>query len=210
MGEGLGRFRDAQRADFGQALAEVRAGRKRSHWMWYVFPQIHGLGRSGISRHYAIRSLQEARDYLADPVLGAHLVEMGEALLALPTSDPHQVFGSPDDLKLLSCMTLFERAGQDGKAVTPGVGRSAGVFSRVIDKFYGGRRDERTLEILRHEAPAELRDRDVYDTPIGPVCMSRAEHDAYLEEQELHEVAGDAATYSVEKTRGSAKRYDEL
>lgn len=187
MGDGLKRFRDAQGADYGQALAEVRAGRKRSHWMWYVFPQIHGLGRSGISRYYAIKSLQEARDYLADPVLGAHLVEISEALLELPTSDPHQVFGSPDDLKLLSSMTLFERAAQGMGATMANAGRAAGVFSRVIDKFYGGRRDGRTLEILRHEAPAELGDRDVYDTPIGSVCMSRAEHEAYLEEQKLRE-----------------------
>lgn len=174
MDDGLKRFRDAQGADYAQALAEVRSGRKRSHWMWYVFPQIHGLGRTGISRYYAIKSLQEARDYLADPVLGDRLVEISDALLELDTSDPHAVFGSPDDLKLLSCMTLFERADPSSK-----------TFPQVIDKFYGGRRDRRTLEILRHEAPTDLSDRGVYNTPIGPVCMSRAEHDAYLEEQEL-------------------------
>lgn len=178
MPGGLQRFADAQGSSYQTALAEVRVGRKRSHWMWYVFPQIHGLGRSGISRYYAIMSLQEAKDYLADPVLGGRLVDITEALLGLETSDPHEVFGSPDDLKLLSCMTLFERADADGE-------RGHGVFSQVIDRFYDGRRDEGTLKILRREPPSGLADREVFDTPIGRVCMSKAEHDAYVEQREL-------------------------
>lgn len=174
MSDELKRFRDAQKADYEQALSEIRAGKKRSHWMWYIFPQIHGLGYSSISRYYAIKNLQEAKDYLKDPVLGGHLREISSALLSLQTDDPHRVFGSPDDLKLLSCMTLFEQADQ-----------AETVFSQVIDKFYGGRRDRKTLQILENEAPPELTDRQIYDTPIGPVCMSKAEHEAYLEEQEM-------------------------
>lgn len=133
----LQRFIDAQRNDYEQALQEVKSGRKRTHWMWYIFPQIHGLGMTPISDYYSIRSLREAKDYLKDPVLGARLVEISKALLELNTSDPHAVFGSPDDLKLRSCMTLFERADPQNP-----------VFGDVLDKYYIGERDQRTLEIL--------------------------------------------------------------
>lgn len=175
MSERLQRFRDAQKDDYETALAEIKDGRKRSHWMWYIFPQIHGLGFSRISEFYSIKNIQEAKEYMADPVLGAHLTEISRVLLDLESSDPHQIFGSPDDMKLLSCMTLFEKAAPDNK-----------VFPQVIDKFYGGRRDQKTLEILKNdEAPEELTDREVYNTPIGPVCMSRTEYEAYVEEQAL-------------------------
>lgn len=140
MSNDLERFRRAQAADYAQALSEIRAGRKRSHWIWYIFPQIHGLGYSSTSRYYAIRNLEEAKEYLNDPVLGPHLLEISRALLDLETNDPHQVFGSPDDLKLLSCMTLFEQADPENE-----------VFGQVIDKFYGGRRDKKTLKILQNE-----------------------------------------------------------
>lgn len=133
----LQRFIDAQRNDYEQALQEVKSGRKRTHWMWYIFPQIHGLGMTPISDYYSIRSLREAKDYLKDPVLGARLVEISKALLELNTSDPHAVFGSPDDLKLRSCMTLFERADPQNP-----------LFGDVLDKYYRGERDQRTLEIL--------------------------------------------------------------
>ena len=136
----LQRFKDAQRNDYEQALQEVKSGRKRTHWMWYIFPQIHGLGMTPISDYYSIRSLREAKDYLKDPVLGARLVEISKALLELNTSDPHAVFGSPDDLKLRSCMTLFERADPQNP-----------VFGDVLDKYYRGERDQRTLEILDKE-----------------------------------------------------------
>lgn len=175
MNEGLQRFRDAQKEDYDIALSEIKSERKRSHWMWYIFPQIHGLGFSSISEFYSIKNIREAEDYMDDPVLGAHLTEISQVLLDLDSSDPHQIFGSPDDMKLLSCMTLFEKVSPDNK-----------VFPQVIDKFYGGRRDQKTLEILKNdEAPTELTDRKVYDTPIGPVCMSRTEHEKYMEEQEL-------------------------
>lgn len=134
----LERFRKAQETDYDTALSEIRSGRKRSHWMWYIFPQIHGLGRTGISQYYSIQSLKEAQDYIHDPVLGKRLVEISNALLELEISDPHRVFGSPDDMKLLSCMTLFEAAEPDEP-----------VFGKVIDKFYGGGRDQRTLGILK-------------------------------------------------------------
>ena len=133
----LQRFKEAQRRDFDTALAEIKNGRKQSHWMWYIFPQIHGLGFSSMSAYYAIKDLEEAEDFLNDPYLGGNLRKISEALLELDTDDPHRVFGSPDDLKLLSCMTLFEAA--DGKG---------GVFTKVIEKYYKGRRDRKTEKML--------------------------------------------------------------
>ena len=133
----LSRFLEAQKNSYDTALREIKAGRKRSHWMWYIFPQIRGLGYSAMAQHYAIRDLGEAREYLRHPVLGPRLIEISEALLALDESDPRRVMGSPDDLKLRSCMTLFQCAAPDQP-----------VFGKVLDKFYGGRPDGRTLEIL--------------------------------------------------------------
>lgn len=133
----LQRFLDAQATDYAQALAEVQAGRKRSHWMWYIFPQIQGLGFSSISKHYAIRDLAEAKAYLRHPVLGPRLVEISMTLLGLASSDASRVFGSPDDLKLKSSMTLF--------AAVPGADT---VFEQVLAKFFGGVRDGKTLQLL--------------------------------------------------------------
>src|SRR5689334_13159806 len=107
----LERFVEAQDRVFDQALGELRAGRKRSHWMWFVFPQVAGLGMSATSRTYAIASLEEARAYLDHPVLGPRLVECAEAVLAHPERTALEVMGSPDDVKLRSSMTLFARAG---------------------------------------------------------------------------------------------------
>ena len=133
----LQRFVDAQARDYPAALAEIRAGRKRSHWMWYVFPQFHGLGFSPTSIHYAIKSADEARAYLEHPVLGPRLRECADALLALDGRDAHQVFGSPDDLKLRSSMTLFASVSADGS-----------VFEQMIDQYYDGQRDQKTIELL--------------------------------------------------------------
>lgn len=133
----LQRFKDAQKNDYELALREIKSGRKRSHWMWYIFPQIHGLGRTSISEYFSIKNIQEAREYLKDPVLGTRLVEISKALLDLSTSDPQAVFGSPDDLKLRSCMTLFEKADPENP-----------VFGKVLDRYYNGQRDQRTLEIV--------------------------------------------------------------
>jgi uncharacterized protein (DUF1810 family) len=120
-----------------RALAEVRAGRKTTHWMWYVFPQVAGLGSSPMAARDAIHSLDEARDYLAHPVLGPRLVACAEAALAVPERSAHDIFGSPDDLKLRSSATLFEKAAGPGS-----------VFTRLLERFYGGERDPRTLERL--------------------------------------------------------------
>lgn len=137
---GLERFKQAQERYYETALAEIRNGRKRSHWMWYIFPQIAGLGSTDISRHYAIRDIGEATDYLVDETLGVRLTEICKALLELETGDALTVFGSPDDLKLRSSMTLFDAV----PATFP-------VFGQVLDKYFGGERDQRTLDILRQQ-----------------------------------------------------------
>ncbi|AGL17391.1 DUF1810 domain-containing protein [Actinoplanes sp. N902-109] len=133
----LQRFHDAQDGVYERALAEVRAGQKRSHWMWFVFPQIAGLGSSPTAVRYAIRDLAEARAYLADPVLGARLRECAAALLALPGRTAGQIFGYPDDLKLRSSMTLFA-------AAAPG----PAPFQAVLDRYYDGTPDQATLDRL--------------------------------------------------------------
>ena len=133
----LQRFLDAQATDYSQALTELRAGRKRSHWMWYIFPQIHGLGFSSISQHYAIQDASEAAAYVQHPVLGARLVEIAQALLGLAVSNATSIMGSPDDLKLRSSMTLF--------GAVPG---ASPVFQQVLDKFFGGAPDAKTLQLL--------------------------------------------------------------
>jgi uncharacterized protein (DUF1810 family) len=134
----LQRFLDAQRADYPAALAEVTAGRKRSHWIWYIFPQLRGLGFSEMAHRYGIVGAAEAAAYLAHPVLGARLLEISRALLALPGSNATAVMGSPDDLKLRSSMTLF--------AQVPG---ADAVFREVLDKFFGGAPDSKTLQLLK-------------------------------------------------------------
>ena len=132
----LNRFVRAQEPLYHRALAEIRRGHKTSHWMWFVFPQIAGLGSSAMAQRYAISGLEEARAYLAHSVLGARLRECGEALLQIEGKTASAVFGSPDDMKLKSSMTLFD-------VVEP---RSA--FEKVLAQYYQGKRDERTLELL--------------------------------------------------------------
>ncbi len=136
MNNSLERFLVAQEYSYDTALREIRAGRKRSHWMWYIFPQIAGLGMSYTAQLYAIADINEARQYIEHPVLGARLIEISRALLTLESSDAAAVMGYPDDLKLRSCMTLFAQVSDDP------------VFPAVLDKFYGGRADTRTLSIL--------------------------------------------------------------
>jgi uncharacterized protein (DUF1810 family) len=133
----LARFVEAQTEDYARALAEVRSGHKRSHWMWYIFPQIEGLGFSSMSRRYSIKSLDEARAYLDHPVLGPRLVECAEAALGVEGRSAHDIFGSPDDLKLRSCATLFA-------SVTP----ADSVFARLLDRFFEGNPDGKTLRQL--------------------------------------------------------------
>ena len=134
----LDRFIKAQAYDYDAALREIRSGHKRSHWMWYIFPQLQGLGFSSTAQYYGIRDLEEAKAYMAHPVLGPRLTEISEALLGLDTRDPSAVMGYPDDLKLRSCMTLFELAAPEQP-----------VFGRVLEKYYAGRRDGLTLELLK-------------------------------------------------------------
>ena len=133
----LDRFLDAQRGDYAAALAEVRRGRKTSHWRWYIFPQIAGLGQSSTARYYSIRDLEEAREYYAHPVLGQRLREISGVLLELRGSDPVAVFGGIDSMKLKSSMTLFAVAAPDDP-----------LFLQVLDKYYGGEQDALTLRIL--------------------------------------------------------------
>ena len=134
----LARFTSAQEGVYGRALAEVRGGLKRSHWMWFIFPQIEGLGSSPTAEYYAIGSLAEARQYLRHPVLGARLRECAEAVLAVEGRSASEIFGYPDDLKLRSSMTLFAR-----------VAEADSVFARVLAKYYGGQQDPMTLGILK-------------------------------------------------------------
>ena len=125
---------------YAAALAELREGRKRSHWMWFVFPQVAGLGRSETARHYALSGVAEARAYLAHPVLGPRLVECARTLTALPTTDAVEVFGPVDAAKLRSSMTLFTHAADD-----PSVRRA---FTAVLDQYFDGREDEATTSRL--------------------------------------------------------------
>jgi uncharacterized protein (DUF1810 family) len=133
----LQRFVDAQSGTYDRALAELRAGRKSSHWMWFVFPQVAGLGRSATAQHYAIRDLDEARAYLAHPVLGPRLLECARALTGLPGSDPVPVLGPVDALKLRSSMTLFAHADPDEP-----------VFRAVLQQYFGGTEDDATTSRL--------------------------------------------------------------
>ena len=133
----LKRFIDAQERDYQIALSEIQKGRKLSHWMWYIFPQIKGLGFSETSRIYAIKNKDEAGEYLNHPILGKRLIDISNALLDLDTDDAHSVFGSPDDLKLKSSMTLFSSL--------PGTNP---VFQSVLKKFFNGKKDDQTLTII--------------------------------------------------------------
>jgi uncharacterized protein (DUF1810 family) len=133
----LARFVEAQERNYRQALAEIKAGRKQSHWMWYVFPQFEGLGNSPTSRHYAIKSVEEARAYLAHPVLGPRLVECADALLRTKGRSAYDIFGSPDDVKLRSSATLF------ASVSTPG-----SVFDQIIERYFDGEPDARTTALI--------------------------------------------------------------
>lgn len=134
----LKRFITAQEGIYGRVLAELKSGRKRTHWMWFIFPQIKGLGHSPTSIHYAIKSIAEARRYLGHPVLGGRLTECSEALLALEGPTVSEIFGYPDDMKLKSSMTLFAAVAEDPRS----------AFIRVLEKYYHGEPDARTLRLL--------------------------------------------------------------
>jgi len=133
---GLERFVEAQRGSYDRALEELRRGRKTSHWMWFVFPQIAGLGRSETARFYAIRDLAEARAYLGHPLLGPRLAECIEAMLAHGGDSVEAILGGIDAIKLRSSMTLFEAAG------------GGPAFAAILDAFFGGERDPETLRLI--------------------------------------------------------------
>lgn len=133
----LNRFIVAQAPMYARALEEIQQGRKQSHWMWFIFPQIAGLGYSETSKFYSIRNLAEARDYLHHEILGYRLIEISEALLNLQNVTAQSIFGSPDDLKLKSSMTLFSLV----EGANP-------IFKLVLDKYFGGRLDNRTVQLV--------------------------------------------------------------
>ena len=133
----LRRFIEAQEGVYPVALRELREGRKRSHWMWYIFPQLKHLGHSYNAKYYGLSGVDEAAAYLAEPVLGQRLREVATAILNLPTNDAYEVFGGIDGMKLRSSMTLFD-------IVSPN-----DIFARVLDKYFNGQRDHRTLTLIQ-------------------------------------------------------------
>jgi hypothetical protein len=133
----LSRFTKAQEQDFKTAFKEIKNGRKISHWMWYIFPQIQGLGKSSTSQYYGIKDLNEARAFINDPYLGGNLKKISMALLELEENNAVAIFGKPDDIKLKSCMTLFSCISEDGS-----------IFHKVLEKYFDGRQCKRTLSII--------------------------------------------------------------
>ena len=133
----VARFVQAQERDYEQAMSEIRSGRKRSHWMWYMFPQFDGLGFSATSKRYAIKSVAEAEAYLRHPVLGPRLLESARAVVGIDGRSALEVFGSPDDMKLRSCATLFASVSHAGS-----------VFEQLLDRHFGGELDDKTLRLL--------------------------------------------------------------
>ena len=135
----LQRFVAAHEPLFDRVLSELRAGRKRTHWMWFIFPQLRGLGRSSMAEHYGISSLEEARAYLAHPVLGPRLDLCTRTVLESKAASLHAIFGSPDDMKFRSCATLFALASEEDN----------NPFQGALDRWCDGRPDERTLALIR-------------------------------------------------------------
>jgi len=133
----LNRFTSAQKNIYGSVLAELRSGEKRTHWMWYIFPQIDGLGYSSTAKYYSIKSIEEAQQFLNHPVLGTRLLECAEAVLDIEGRSISEIFGYPDDLKLKSSMTLFAHVADPDS-----------VFIRILDKYFHGEQDVRTLNLL--------------------------------------------------------------
>lgn len=133
----LARFLQAQETIYSTVMEELRGGKKRSHWMWFIFPQITGLGHSSTSRYYAIENLEEARAYLNNPTLGKRLRECAQLVFEIDNHSITEIFGYPDDRKLSSSMTLFDVVAEEGS-----------IFSQVLDKYFNGKRDKATLEII--------------------------------------------------------------
>jgi len=136
-GKTLERFVKEQDKSYQDALSELKSGRKRSHWMWYIFPQIKGLGFSEMAKYYAIENIKEAEDYLAHPILGKRLIKIALVLLELDENNADKVFGYPDDMKLKSSITLFAN-----------VNRTNPVFIKILDKYFDGEQDAATLRLI--------------------------------------------------------------
>lgn len=141
---GLNRFIEAQRTTYQTALQKIRNGKKINHWMWYIFPQIQGLGQSEISRYYAISDIEEARAYLKNEILGPRLKELSQALLELNNKTAEEIFGNIDSIKLGSSMTLFDYISKEDE----------NIFKQVLDKYYHGKKDELTLVICNSQKKA--------------------------------------------------------
>ena len=138
--DGLERFVQAQEGSYARALQEIKNGRKTSHWMWYIFPQLSGLGHSQTARYYAIRDRAEAAAYMAHPVLGSRLLEISSELLKLKSSDAREIMGWPDDLKLKSSMTLFGLVSREP------------VFRQMLEQYFGGEEDQYTVQAISRQA----------------------------------------------------------
>lgn len=138
MNYDMSRFLEAHESDYQKALNEIKNGKKVTHWIWYIFPQLKGLGQSRMSEYYGIQNLEEAKVYLSNPLLRTHLIEICEVLLSLNTDNIVAVMGKPDDKKLKSCMTLFDMAKD-----------SLEIFQMILDKYYNGKKDYRTIKKLR-------------------------------------------------------------
>lgn len=145
MDNDLERFLIAQQTYYRIALQEIKSGQKRSHWMWFIFPQIAGLGYSETARYYAIKDMGEAKAYMEDYTLSSNLIEISQALLDVDSDDATAVMGWPDNLKLKSSMTLFALAKSECE-----------VFQKVLDKFFHGKRDQKTIEILQDKKPRTM------------------------------------------------------
>ena len=137
----LKRFEDAQKEVYPIALKEIKQGYKQSHWMWYIFPQIHGLGYSSTSKYYAIKSIEEAKEYMKHPILSKNLIEISNALLELETNDSIKIFGTIDSRKLQSCMTLFNESCPQYN-----------IFNKILIKYFNGHKDKLTLDLLKQDA----------------------------------------------------------
>lgn len=135
------RFLDAQDQIYQQVVAELANGRKETHWMWFIFPQLVGLGRSAMAQHYAIRDLDQARRYLGDSILGPRLRQVVKLMIGQKGRSAFEILGSPDDMKFRSCLTLFREAASENPDRT--------LFTKALDQFYRGQPDGRTLELLR-------------------------------------------------------------
>ena len=142
------RFMNAQAAVYNQVVKELSEGHKRSHWMWFIFPQVAGLGHSSTAHHYAIRDLNQAKRYLADPLLGSRLREDVRLMISHKRKSVFEILGSPDDLKFRSCMTLFAQAASDDT--------DRALFTEALGQFYDGKADSRTLELLRSTSPRNI------------------------------------------------------